>query len=246
MKIDFRQGIVSYAESSGGQAFLQVPSAGTVNIVGDVRVTFAHRDANYLHIEVNTNNSAWSGIPTSGDAWLYWDIDTKTAAVTYGYTDVQPTASQTQPGTLSTNLHWFDTVNNIMKVYDGTRFLERIRVFAARINGTSLFPMGSNTAKPYAGTQIGSNKTVYAGQILFSGGLPVIVNTSNSFSPPAFGRAYVFATTETEFKLYTSQKINTISRQQQQLKIWLHMTLSSTTHQENLSLRDITTSLLQQ
>jgi hypothetical protein len=210
MKINFRQGIVTYQESTGGQTFLQVPAAGTVNIIGEVTVAFAHRTANYLHVENNTVAPAWTSVPTSGDAWLYWDIDTQTANVTYGHTTVQPTSGPTQPGTLSTDLHWFDTVNNLMKVYDGTRFLERIRVFAARINGTSLFPMGSNTALPFAGTQVGLNQIAFAGQILFSLGLPVIVNTSNSFSPPAFGRAYVFATTETAFVTGGSQKINTI------------------------------------
>lgn len=210
MKIDFRQGIVTYDESTGGQAFLQVPVAGTVNIIGEVNVAFAHRNVNYLHEEVNTVSPAWTNVPTSGDAWLYWDIDTGNATVTYGSTTVQPTSGSTQPGLLSTDVHWYDTVNNIMKVYDGTRFLERIRVFAARINGTQLFPVGSNTAKPYAGTQVGLNQTSFAGQILFAGGLPVIVNTSNSFSPPAFGRSYVFATTETEFLTGGAQKVNTI------------------------------------
>jgi hypothetical protein len=210
MKINFRQGIVSYPESTGGQTFLQVPVAGTVNIIGEVSVALAHRDADYLHTEVNTVAPAWTSVPTSGDAWLYWDIDTKTAAVTYGHTTVQPVSQSTQPGTLVSDLHWFDTVTNIHKVYDGTRFLERIRVFAARINGTQLFPMGSNTASPYAGTQIGNNNITFAGQILFAGGLPVIVNTSNSFSPPAFGRAYTFATTETEFVTGGAQKVNTI------------------------------------
>jgi hypothetical protein len=209
MKINFRQGIVTYEQSTGGQAFLQVPSAGTANIIGEVTVAFAHRTANYLHVQVDSVSPAWVSLPTTGDVWIYWDIDVKTAALTYGYTQVQPTSGNTQP-TAVNDLHWFDTVTNTMKVYETNRWQERIRVFAARINGTQIFPMGSTAATPYAGSQVGINSVAYAGQILFASSLPVIVNTSNSFSPPAFGRAYVFATTETEFVTSSAQKVNTI------------------------------------
>jgi hypothetical protein len=213
MKIDFRQGIVSYQE----QNFLQATGGGSaVNLVtssGNVVVAFAQRTADYLHVENNDVPAAWSGISVGTTTWLYWDINPKTAIRTFGFTTVQPTSGPTQPAILTTDLHWFDTVNNVMKVYDGTRFLERIRVFAARINGTSLFPMGSNTARPFAGTQVGINRTTFAGQILFAEGLPVVVSLPGTFSPTStnpFARNFIFATTETEFLMGGSQKVNSI------------------------------------
>lgn len=128
MKIGFRQGIVRYPEVQGtGQAFLQVtgsPTGSEVNILagsGQTVVAFAHRTANYLHTETSNVIPAWSNIPTGANAWLYWDLDSKTGVITYGFTTVQPTVGSTQPSTLVNDLHWFDTSINVMKVYDGTR-----------------------------------------------------------------------------------------------------------------------------
>lgn len=231
MKINFRQGIVSYPESTGGQAFLQAPTPATVNILtgtGVTTVAFAQRIADYLHVENNPVTAAWSGLPGT-EAWLYWDINPQTGVVSYGFTEVQPTSGATQPSILVTDQHWFDTTTNTMQVYDGTRFAEKIRVFAARIVGTTISPMGSNTAKPFAGTQVGINQTTYAGQILFSMGVPVVIGISGNILPGTiisllgspltatvvanpFARSgnYIFATTETEFIAGSSQKVTNI------------------------------------
>mgnify|MGYP001823110434 FL=1 len=59
MKINFRQGVVSY--QTGG--FLQV-NGGNVDILASnrsVTVTIAHRDTNYTHSEDNYVASAWVG-----------------------------------------------------------------------------------------------------------------------------------------------------------------------------------------
>ena len=216
MKIDFRQGIVSYPETTGGQAFLQATGGGAaVNILtgsGVTTVAFAQRTADYLYVENNTVTSAWSSLPIT-EAWLYWDINPQTAIITYGYTEVQPTSGTTQPGILVTDQHWFDTASNVMKVYDGTRWLEKIRVFAARIVGTTISPMGSNASKPFAGTQVGVNQTTFAGAILYAQGLPVIVSIPGTHSPTTtnpFSRNFIFATTETEFIAGSSQKVTNI------------------------------------
>lgn len=229
MRIGFRQGIVDYPEVGGtGQAFLQVTGGGTdVNILtgsGFTTIAFAQRTANYIHVETNpvTSPSAWTGLPATvgTNAWLFWDIDAQTGVVSYGFTLVQPTSGSVQPGTASpivtplvTDQHWFDTNENTMKVYDGARFLEKIRVFAARINGSTLTPLGSNAAKPYAGTQVGIVSATNAGQILFSQGVPVTISIPGVSSPTAlnpFARNFIFATTETEFLVGGSQTITNI------------------------------------
>ncbi len=228
MKIDFRQGIVTYPEVAGtGQAFLQVTGGGTdVDLLtgsGQTTVAFAQRNADYLHIETSPVTSAWSGISVGTTTWLFWDIDTQTGVRTFGQTIVQPVSQSTEPATLTADLHWFDTSTVTMRVYDGTTFIERIRVFAARIESTTLFPVGTNAQTPYAGTQAGINQTTFAGQILFAEGLPVIISVSGVFtpgqilvgSPPRvaanpFARVYTFATTETAFLMGGSQKVNSI------------------------------------
>ncbi|KKL10532.1 hypothetical protein LCGC14_2554900, partial [marine sediment metagenome] len=114
MKIEFRQGIVSHPESTGGQAFLQV-SGDDVNILtgsGDTVVAFAHRTSDYLHTELNDVSPAWENINSLVDTWLYWEIDPQTAIVTYEKTIVQPTSGLTQPSAPVLDQHWFDTSTN--------------------------------------------------------------------------------------------------------------------------------------
>ncbi len=232
MRIDFRQGIVTYPEVAGtGQAFLQVTGGGaTVDLLtgsGQTTVAFAQRNADYLHIETSPVISAWSGISVGTTTWLFWDIDTQTGVRTFSQTIVQPVSQSTEPAAPTTDLHWFDTANMVMRVYDGTTFIERIRVFAARIESTTLFPVGTNAATPFAGTQAGVNQITFAGQILFAEGLPVIISVSGVFTAGQilanlgsplqvtittnpFARVYTFATTETAFLMGGSQKVNSI------------------------------------
>lgn len=67
--------------------------------------------------------------------------------------------------------HWFDTLNNRHYVrvgagVTGTAWAEVLRVFAARITDSSIFPMSINLGS-FIGTQISDTTSVLAGRILF-------------------------------------------------------------------------------
>ena len=97
MIINFRQGIVSYQD--GG--FLQVDGSGNINLLADqpVIVTIAHKDTDYLHIENEPVNSAWTGpFDPNKKYWLYWDFDLQNFSRTFGYTTLEPVAQNSEPG----------------------------------------------------------------------------------------------------------------------------------------------------
>ena len=97
MIINFRQGIVSYQD--GG--FLQVDGSGNINLLADqpVIVIIAHKDTDYLHIENEPVNSAWTGpFDPNKKYWLYWDFDLQNFSRTFGYTTLEPVAQNSEPG----------------------------------------------------------------------------------------------------------------------------------------------------
>jgi hypothetical protein len=171
MIIDFQQGIITYPSSGGQQRFLTFNS-GYVNLVADngrTDIAFTHGIENYLHTEYTTVTQAWGPITPNVDAWLYWDIDPRSAVRTFGITYVQPVYGSTQPATPVNNQHWFDTNTNQHKVYrsDVSRWVVVIRVFACKINNSHFSPLGSNLTSPYAGTQVGMPAPgTHAGRII--------------------------------------------------------------------------------
>jgi len=176
MRISFRQGIVRYPVSGSQQDFLEV-SGTYVNLNaanGRIEVTFGHRGTNYLLVENQTVSQAWGPLTTNGDHWLYWDIDLDTGARTFGTTAVEPVFQSSQPTNVA-GLHWYDTINNIHYVGDGTTFSEVVRVFAAKITVSGNVPIENTAASlsaglnglAFAGSQIGSNISNYAGRIVF-------------------------------------------------------------------------------
>lgn len=170
MRLPFRQGIVRYQTNNvfpnPTPLFLQSNNGGSVvDLIANpdpTIITFAHGpDHDYVFEERLSIASAWTGFTLGVDYWLYWDIDNQTAQRTFGYTTVAPVVGNTPPSTPSEGLHWFDLINQVMKVYTNGVFVERIRVFAARYHGGGAFtfiPLGS---------QVGLNTSCQAGSILF-------------------------------------------------------------------------------
>lgn len=170
MYINFRQGIVTYPISGALQNFL-VSSGSYVTLYaanGRTDVAFAQGNEDYLLSETQTVQDAWGPLPASTDCWLYWDIDKRTAARTFGFTTVAPVYGDTQPTSPVADQHWFDTHNEIMYVYSSGMFREVIRVFAAKFNNSVFTPVQYGTMqRPYSGSQVGLNGIpVFAGRIL--------------------------------------------------------------------------------
>lgn len=161
MYIPFTQGIITHAVSGNQQAFLTY-SGGYVTIHADnghTDVAVAHGSANYLLTESVTIANAWGPIPTNVDCWLYWDVNKRTAARTFGITTVEPVYGSIHPPALQ-DQHWFNTSTRTMFAYVSGAYREVIRVFAAKVNNGTFTSVGIGIGShTYAGTQVGMSTT---------------------------------------------------------------------------------------
>lgn len=188
MQIPFRQGIVRYPKNSTmSQAFL-VKDAGYITqqiSTVPVEITFAYKDTNYYWTEQQTVNHAWGPFVTGTTYWLYWDIDTRSGQRTFGATIVPPTYSSQAPSSPITDQHWFDTENNVMKVWVGTGWANKNRVFAAIYNGVDILPPVGIDPAHFEGSQpsLPTEPGMVAGRIVFdSSGSPIIKNNGTFFT----------------------------------------------------------------
>jgi len=168
MQLTFRQGIVSYQLAPlfltnviGG--FVSLNAAPTPTVV-----TFAHGTVDYLLTEKVNVPNAWTIAPIV-DQWIYWDINTVTGVRTFGVTVYQPVVRSSAPLTPAVDQHWFDSINTVMNVWNGTAWITKIRVFAGKVNGGGGMPVSVGVNSPlYSGTQVGINNVqVVSGSILF-------------------------------------------------------------------------------
>lgn len=158
MIYNFRQGIASYPKTGSLQQFL-IKSGNyvTLNVSPSslVQIIFADHDVDYLLDESITVNNAWGPLPTNTDVWIYWDISTLTGVRTFGFTLFEPTYGPTAP-TPVIDQHWFDTTNTTMFVFNGIRWVKKIRVFAAKVFNNTFTPLGTELlTAPFAGSQVG-------------------------------------------------------------------------------------------
>lgn len=200
MKVSFRQGIIRYQRDVSGLAtFLKKNDLGStidlVTINEPLTVTFAYKKANYLHEEAMTVPRAWTGFSVSFSYWLYIDIDLVTARRSFGSTLVQPAFGLTPPKNLVVDQHWFDVGLMTMKVWNGTAWIERARVFVGA------YANGSVLSASQLGSQVGVNTSNEAGFILYGAdGMPVRQNQDR--------KSFEFATTSTIFNTVTAKAIN--------------------------------------
>ena len=170
MRINFRQGIVrvppNFLQQSGSAVNLVIPTPAMATIA------FADGPTDYLHTERLTVLNAWTGPFVSGtDYWLYWDIDTRTGVRTFGHTLLEPVVGATAPISPANDQHWFDTATNTMKVWNAATgtWQRKIRVFAAKLAGGSVFVSMSVNSPAFEGTQVGSHMVApaRAGALVF-------------------------------------------------------------------------------
>ena len=161
MKLNFRQGIVKAPVNPVLPDFLAY-NGGTNSIsltnTTLVRATIAQADANYLIEERNQVSSAWGPLvwnsawgtdPGTYTFYLYWDVNLASGHVTRGFTPLESTYSTVEPADPATDQHWFDTDAVEMKVWNGTAWVKKARVFAGTWAG------GNNITEEDFGTQVG-------------------------------------------------------------------------------------------
>lgn len=160
-QLSFRQGIVRTHSTA-----LQFTSGNTVILVNastaPVSYTFADGESDYFFEEGGTTDPAWTNLPTASEFWLYYEIDALTGERKFGTTIFQPIEDPSPPTSPAIDQHWFDTrpSQEIMNVWNGNRWVPKIRVFAGRVNGTVIFQFPT-------GTQAGLNTKVRSGFLLF-------------------------------------------------------------------------------
>ncbi len=186
MRLDFRQGIITYPTSSNQQVFL-AKVGSYVNLQtanGRTDVAFAYGTEDYILSEASDVQSAWGPLLPNVDYWVYWDLDLLTAVKTYGTTTLAPQVSSIQPNGVN-NLHWFNLVDNKMYVYNLGAWRAVLRVFAARVNNSIFTAIGIGIpSKPFAGTQVGlTTPNTLAGRIAVDdNGLPIRKSNGTFFT----------------------------------------------------------------
>jgi hypothetical protein len=183
MRIPFRQGIVSVQPD-----FLQIRQSYVTLAVTNspIVLTFASGSTDYLWSEKDTVQNAWGPIIRGQDYWLYWDIDSRTAERTFGFTLFAPVVGLA-PASPQVTQHWYDTSTSLMKVWAGTSWQVKNRVFACKLVGGTVPLSVSANSPSFIGTQAGDNTVTYTGHILFDAlNLPVkatsgkFITTENS------------------------------------------------------------------
>lgn len=169
MRVDFRQGIISY-QSIG---FLQINRTNIDLVINDIPLVFtiASGSKDYLWFEERTILRAWTSLLPNVDQWIYIDIDSKTANRTFGITRYRPIVGNTPPINPITGQHWFDDLSAQMKVWTGTSWTVKIRIIVAEIQRGSIPISVSINSPDFRGTTVGLDYTVvgyrYVGSILF-------------------------------------------------------------------------------
>lgn len=143
MKLTFRQGVARHqTDISGNPTFLKRSSSNGqfVDLVVSPTPTvlaFAHRDGTYLVEELKSVPNAWGPV-SPGNSYLYWDVNLLNAVLTRGITEHPPIYSADRPNSPQNDQHWFDLSENVMRVWNGAKWVEKIRLFAGRVSSGSI------------------------------------------------------------------------------------------------------------
>lgn len=163
MNISFTQGVVRGEANLGTPVYLTKAGANVHIFTSSepVLAVVAHKTKNYLITEPVSVNNAWAGIPPGG-AWMYWDINMATGVVTRGFTIHAPAfGSSLPPSSLNTDQHYFNTSSKRHYVWNGSAWIEVLRVFAGSVSA-----LGVMTISAFA-SQVGLNTAVTAGYIIY-------------------------------------------------------------------------------
>ena len=175
MRIGFRQGVARSRAVLGTPDFLTYNntfSTVDVNITTPwLIVSAAFKTVNYL-IEERANqsqswgpfawNPSWGTAPPVITYQLFWDVNLATGAITKGYTPWATTYGTTPPPSPRINQHWFNTVDNVMFVWDSTAWQQKCRVFAASFGPNTQII----THRPFF-SQVGITGNFLAGYIAY-------------------------------------------------------------------------------
>lgn len=167
MKLNFQQGLVRHqTDTAGTSTFLRKSGNGNfIDLVCDetpLIFTASHGSNNYLIQFSKTLLNAWGPLTAHTQTqYLYWDVSLLNGNVTFGYTIVNPYFGiNAPPAPIANDQHWFDTTNKIMKVWNGAKWLPKVRVFAGTYTSNAI------VQPKLIGSQVNINVPCDAGNIL--------------------------------------------------------------------------------
>jgi len=183
-RLTFKQGIVRHQEDNiGNQGFLDVVNGFVSLIVSNEStvIAFTHGTKDYLFTESNTINNAWGPFPTGANYWLFWELNPVTGIRSFGSTIFEPITQSQAPTSPSISQMWFNTAVSMWYEWNGTSWVEVIRVFACKID-TGLAPRSlSINAPDFKGTQVGLDVNNRTGSLVFDSTGKPIKNDSGKF-----------------------------------------------------------------
>jgi len=186
MRIPFRQGLVTAPPN-----LLQANGSAVNLVIAQPAVlvaTIADKQANYLISERSPITNAWTGPFVAGTTyWLYIEINRLTGQRTFGHTLLEPIEAAVAPSNPTNGQMWFDTTLNQMKEWNATavRWIEKLRVLAARYSAGATFISVSYNSPSFTGTQIGSLQStpIAAGALMYDeNGDPIKRNNGYFFT----------------------------------------------------------------
>jgi hypothetical protein len=205
MRIPFRQGVFIFQQDSSLTPIhirknpdLMYLDVGVFpkSTIGSI----ADGSSNYLFSEVISISKAWGPFSPGVTQYFYWDIDKLTGELTRGITNFEPIYSPAAPLNPQLDQHWFDKTTSKMKVWAGTKWQDKLRLFAGiyQSSGSLTLYVNSSTAGPNYASEAN------AGYILRDyDGRPIRLATGE------------FLTTDTDIKVsaYLSQAVTKPSPQ---------------------------------
>ena len=182
MEISFRQGIVRYQTDTANTANFVRKNGSDPSYIdlvcdnGPTIFTLAHKSADYLVDVIKSKPQAWGPLVAHGQTqYLYWDISLLNAELTFGFTTIPPVSNTVEPVNKVIDLHWFDKTNNVMKVWNGGKWLIKLRAFAATYdNNAILIPRTK-------GSQVSLVGRFKSGAIVLTDAHKPLVNTDGTF-----------------------------------------------------------------
>jgi hypothetical protein len=201
MRTDIKQGIVT-AQQSPDFIFPSGNSFGFNATVQPIVISFSNGGSETLYVENERITKAWVGpFPRDIDHWLYWDLNTD-GIRTFGNTTVEPYKFNPKLNNPKLDQHWYDHKTNQMKVWDGKKWVIKLRVFAAKVvSGRSVIPYK-------IGSQINNTLTKKSGVSIFSDNK--IIKNNEQFKP--------LTPITSETKIITDDYISKIEKEQIVLK----------------------------
>lgn len=181
MKTTFRQGVIRHSTSplflqtNGSYVTLQA-SASQPTIV-----TFANRTKNYLFTEAIPVSNAWGPFSSGTDYWLFWELNRASGLRSFGFTRYEPILSSATPSSPAIGQMWWNPSLGYWRMWQGSMWVEKIRVLAAKYASASTFESVSINAPLYTGTQVGLTASARAGSLVFDTSQRPIFDNDNQF-----------------------------------------------------------------